>query len=306
VEKLRAPYFAVHYRVQREDDIAALLDRDLASLVVVVPEGFARRLHRGQLPTVQVISDGTYSPTSQRAGNYVTAIAREFAIEQQHDPGHHTGLPVVDTRIRIRYNPALRAQWPASLDMVLMAVTIVSMLLPAAFMVREKEQGTIEQLLVSPLRSWEITMSKLLPMTLVATIATLGSLGVLVRAFDLPVRGSLMLFVLATALTVFSMGGLGLVIATITRTLPSAMILAFMLSIPIQFLSGSMTPLEAMPAWQYYATLLSPQRYYLNIGYSLLLKGTSLGALWPDFLGLVVVGGALFGLGVRRFQRQFG
>jgi len=134
----------------------------------------------------------------------------------------------------------------------------------------------------------------------------LFSLGVLVLAFGLPVRGSLALFLAATALTVFGMGGLSLIIATVTRTLPSAMLLAFMLMIPIQFLSGNITPVEAMPAWQYYMTLLSPQRYYLNIGYSILLKGASFAVLWKDFVGLVLVGSVLFALGARRFQRQFG
>ncbi|MBI4280469.1 MAG: ABC transporter permease [Armatimonadetes bacterium] len=306
LDKLRAPYFSVRRRVQREREIDEELESDRASMVVVIPEGFARRLHRGQPAAVQVLSDGTYSPTSQRAGNYVAAIAQEFALEQQHGALDHATLPVVDARLRIRYNPALEAAWPQSLDMVFMAVTLISMLLPAAFMVREKEQGTIEQLLVSPLRPWEITASKLLPMILVATVATVGSLGVLGWAFGLPVRGSRTLFIVATALTVFSMGGLGLVIATVTRTLPGAMILAFMLIIPIQFLSGSITPVETMPAWQYYLTLLSPQRYYLNIGYGIVLKGASLGTLWRDFVGLILVGGGLFLLGARRFQRQFG
>lgn len=275
-------------------------------MVVVVPEGFARRLHRGEAPPVQVISDGTYSTTARLAGAYVNAIAQQFAQDQAHGTGHHVTLPVVDARIRMRYNPALQQAWPQSLDMLFMGVTLMSMLLPAAFMVREKEQGTIEQLLVSPLRPWEIVAAKIIPMVIVTTVATLASVAILARVFALPVRGSLALFLAATALTVFSMSGISLMIATFARTLPSAMILAFMLIIPIQFLSGSVTPVEAMPPLQYYLTLLSPQRYYLNIGYSILLKGAGLAVLWKDFAGLVLVGSGLFALGARRFQRQFG
>jgi len=306
IQRLRAPYFEIRRRIQREAEIVALLEQSEASLVVVIPEGFARRLHQGRPATVQVISDGTYSVTSQRAGAYVTAIASEFAAARRHPPGRRNALPIVDARIRMRFNPLLKAGWPAGLSMLLEAVTIVSMLLPAAFMVREKEQGTVEQLLVSPLRPWEITASKLLPMMLLAVAAALISLQVLVRVFDLPVRGSLALFLSATALMVFSMGGISLVIATIARTLPSALLLSFMMVIPITFLSGNFTPVEAMPAWQYYLTLLSPQRYYLNLGYGILLKGASFTVLWRDFLGLALVGGVLFALGVRRFQRQFG
>ena len=306
VHQLRAPHFEIRRRVQHEAEIVALLERGEASAVVVIPEGFARRIHQGRPAAVQVISDGTYSVTSQRAGAYVTAIAYEFAALRQRGPTQPDALPIVDARIRMRYNPLLQADWPAGLSMLLEAVTIVSMLLPAAFMVREKEQGTIEQLLVSPLRPWEITASKLVPMMLLTVGATLISLQALVWAFDLPVRGSLALFLGATALMVFSMGGIGLVVATLTRTLPSALLLSFMLVIPILFLSGNFTPVEAMPVWQNYLTLLSPQRYYLELGYGILLKGASFNSLWKDFLGLSLVGSALFALGVRRFQRQFG
>ena len=306
VEKLRAPYFSLSRHVRTNREVAGVLERGEASMVVIIPEGFARRIHRGAPAAVQVLGDGTYSPTAELAGAYVLAIAQEFVEAQQHEPPHHANLPVADARLRIRYNPTLRGEWPNGLDMLFMGVSLISLLLPAAFMVREKEQGTIEQLLVSPLRPWEIVASKLLPMMLLTTVAALAGLGVLVLAFGLPVRGSLALFLAATALTVFGMGGLSLMIATVTRTLPSAMLLAFMLMIPIQFLSGNITPVEAMPAWQYYMTLLSPQRYYLNIGYSILLKGASFAVLWKDFVGLVLVGSVLFALGARRFQRQFG
>lgn len=306
VEKLRPPYFSVRRTVEREWDIAALLDRGEVSMVVVIPEGFARRIHRETAAPLQVLGDGTFSTTTQLAGVYVRAIAHEYAAAQAHSPPHHASAPIAEARFRMRYNQALVAEWPQSLDMLFMAVTLMAMLLPAAFVVREKEQGTVEQLLVSPLRPWEITASKVLPMTVLVTGLTAAGVGVLAWAFGLPVRGSLLLFLGATALTVFSMSGIGLVVATFTRTLPSTMIVVFLLILPIQFLSGSTTPVEAMPAWQYYVTLLSPQRYYLNIGYGVLLKGASLPTLWKDLVGLALVGGGLFALGVQRFQRQFG
>lgn len=251
IEKLRPPYFTLRRMVRTDGEISGLLDRGEVSMVVVVPEGFARRIHRGEAASVQVLGDGTYSPTSQLAGASVRIIAQQFAAAQGHASPYQAKLPIVDARL-------------------------------------------------------EITASKIIPMILLGTAATLVSLGVLVWAFALPIRGSPVLFLVATALTVFSMSGISLVIATFTRTLPSTMILAFMLIIPIQFLSGSVTPVEAMPPLQYYLTLLSPQRYYLNIGYSILLKGASLATLWRDFAGLTLVGGGLFILGARRFQRQFG
>ncbi len=305
LERLRPPYFALRQRVETDREIARLLDQGRVSMVVIVPEGFARAILRGETPQVQVISDGTYSTTARLAAAYVNAIAQQFAQDRSPATVHHAGLPVVDARVRMRYNQGLLPEWPQSLDMLFMGVTLLSLLLPAAFMVREKEQGTIEQLLVSPLRPWEITAAKIIPMIIITTLATLASLGVLAWTLDVPIRGSLLLFLAATALTVFSMSGLSLVVAAFTRTLPGAMILAFLLIIPIQFLSGSVTPVEAMPVVQNYLTMLSPQRYYLNIGYSVLLKGAGLATLWRDFAGLVLVGSGLFLLGARRFQRQF-
>lgn len=306
IEKLRSPYFNLSRIIERDRDVAPLLDRGEVSMAVVIPEGFGRRVHQGGETSIQVLGDGTFSTTAELASAYVRAIAHEYAASQAHEPPQDAAPPVVDARFRMRYNQALVAEWPQSLDMLFMAVTLMAMLLPAAFFVREKEQGTVEQLLVSPLRPWEITASKVFPMTVLVPMLTAAGIGVLVWAFGLPVRGSLLLFLGATALTVFSMSGIGLVVASFTRTLPSTMIVVILLILPIQFLSGGWTPVEAMPAWQYYVTLLNPQRYYLDIGYGVLLKGASLPTLWKDFAGLALVGVGLFALGVRRFQRQFG
>lgn len=308
VERLRPPYFSLRRLVRRDREIETWLDREEAFLIVVIPEGYSRRLHGDQPASIQVLSDGTYSTTSQRATAYIQAIAAgvEAGAGAGHGRGEHPLLPVVEPRVRMRYNPGMRADWPQSLDMVLMGVTIMSMLLPAAFMVREKEQGTIEQLLVSPVRPWEIIVSKITAMMGVTTVAMLGGLGMLVWTLDLPIRGSVPLFLAATALTVFSMSGISLLLATVARTLPSAMLLVFVLIIPLQFLSGSFTPVEAMPTVQAWLTLLSPQRYYLTISYGILLKGAAFNALWREFAGLALVGVALVTFGVRRFLRQFG
>lgn len=302
VDRLRPPYLNVRRVITREREIDTVLERDEASAVVVIPEDFSRRLAAGGAASVQVISDGTYTPTSQIAGAYVAGIAQQFLLAQR-PPVRGAGL--VDARVRIRYNEALISEWYRGLEELFMTIMIIAMLLPAAFMVREKEQGTVEQLLVSPVRPWEIMAAKILPMALLTMIGTLGSLGILARAFNMPVRGSLTLFIVATMLVVIATGGLGLLIATAARTLPTALIMAFVLHIPISFLSGTITPIEAMPPVQYYLTLLSPYRYYLEIGYGVVLKGAPLSVLWPDLAGLTVLGAAMFAVGAWRFLRQF-
>lgn len=305
VDRLRPPYLNVRRVITREREIDAVLERDEASAVVVIPEDFSRRLAAGGAASVQVISDGTYTPTAQIAGAYVAGIAQQYLQAQQaRAPAVH-GAGLVDARVRIRYNEALIPEWYRGLEELFGAIMIIAMMLPAAFMVREKEQGTVEQLLVSPVRPWEIMAAKILPMALLTVAGTLGSVGILSHAFDMPVRGSLPLFTVATMLVVLATGGLGLVIATSARTLPTALIMAFVLHIPISFLSGTITPIEAMPPAQYYLTLLSPYRYYLEIGYGVVLKGAPLSVLWPDLAGLTVLSAAMFAVGAWRFLRQF-
>ncbi|HEV2281362.1 MAG TPA: ABC transporter permease [bacterium] len=305
VDRLRPPYLNVRRVITREREIDTVLERDEASAVIVIPENFSRRLAAGGAASVQVISDGTYTPTSQIAGAYVAGIAQQFLLARQQ-PASRRGTGLVDARVRIRYNEALISEWYRGLEELFSTIMIIAMLLPAALMVREKEQGTVEQLLVSPIRPWEIMAAKILPMALLTVLGTLGSLGILARAFDMPVRGSLALFIVATMLVVIATGGLGLLIATAARTLPTALIMAFVLHIPISFLSGTITPIEAMPPAQYYLTLLSPYRYYLEIGYGVVLKGAPLSVLWPDLAGLTVLGAAMFAVGAWRFLRQFG
>lgn len=304
VGKLREPYFAVQQLVGRDADIERLMRGDAVAAVVVVPEGFAERLRRGETAALQVLGDGTYTPTAQLAGAYVETIAQQFADEHARDRPGADRIGSVDARVRVRFNQALVPEWYRCLEELFQAVILIGLLLPAALMVREKEQGTLEQLLVSPLRRWEITASKVVPTILLASVATLSSLAVLILAFDLPVRGSLPLFMFATMLVVFAMGGYGLVIATISRTMPVALVLTIILIIAFQFLSGNITPVEAMPPWQYYVTLASPQRYYLTIGYGVVLKGASFLTLWREFAGLALMGALTFALGARRFVRQ--
>ncbi|MDH5347077.1 MAG: ABC transporter permease, partial [Nitrospira sp.] len=179
-------------------------------------------------------------------------------------------------------------------------------LLPAAALVREKEHGTVEQLLVSPVTPLQIMLSKVLAMTLVILAATvLATVSVLKPVFGVPIRGSAVLFLLLTALYSFTTAGLGLFAATITKNQAQVGMVALLVISPMLLLSGITTPFGAMPSWVQTLMALSPLRYYIDITYGILLKGIGLDLLWDSVLAMALLGGTMFGLGMWRFRRQF-
>jgi ABC-2 type transport system permease protein len=178
------------------------------------------------------------------------------------------------------------------------------MLLAAAAMVREREHGTVEHLLVSPLRPAELFAAKVVPVVALVPLAALGSVFAIVHGvFETPIRGSIALFYAVSVVYVFAMASLGLAIATVARNLGQAMLLLLLIMYPMMLLSGAFTPPESLGSLMWYATLLSPARHYVDFGYQVLFKGNGLADVWPDILGILGLGVALFALSVRRFVR---
>lgn len=311
-EKFRLPYFRVTHLIYSETEMEALLDQGTVSLVLVIPHGFARDLAKRNQAEVQAIVDGTLSNTALLALGYASQIAHEFAQELGERlgrvvPGRDHLSPQVKLKPRVIYNPNQKAEWFASLIELFSVITLVAILLPAAAMVREKEHGTIEQLLVTPITPVEIMLAKVISMASIVLVASLLSLFLVIYPiFNLPWRGNLLLYMAATALYVFSATGVGLLIATVCRTLPQTILFLLMIIPPILFLSGSWTPAEALPTWMRLVTHLSPLKYYLAIAYGILLKGAGLIQLWDDFVGLTILGLLLFAYCAFRFRQHFG
>jgi ABC-2 type transport system permease protein len=308
-EKFRLPYFRVTRNIIDEMEMVDLLNCGSISMAVVIPHGFARSLLQKNQAAVQVITDGTLSNTSLLALGFADQIISSFSQELSRQLGRsdrHQDLHArVELKPRVLYNPNQKGQWFAGLIELFSVITLVSLLLPAAAMVREKEAGTIEQLLVTPVRPVEIMAAKIISMASIVLIASTCSLFLIILPiFELPWRGNLGLFLVATALYVFSATGVGLFIATICRNLPQTILLVIMIIGPILFLSGSWTPIEAMPRLLRYLTYISPLKHYLHIAYSILLKGAGVVILWPDFLQLIVLGSALFAASAWQFRRH--
>jgi ABC-2 type transport system permease protein len=308
VSRFRAPYFKVVGYASSDEGLVGMLDGGQASLAVVIPPDFARRAQRAGA-RFQVISDGSQSTSATIAGAHIANIANGYSVdlfERQRGSGA-AGLarvPQVEARVRVEYNPNLLETWFSSLLEVLNHTTLIATLLAAAAMVREREHGTLEHLLVSPLRPAELFAAKVIPVVVLVPLAALGSLfGIVHGVFETPIRGSVVLFYAVSVIYVFAMASLGLAIAVVTRNLGQAMLLLLLIFYPMWLLSGAFTPPESMGPVMRYASLLSPVRHYIDFGYQVLFKGNGLAYVWPDIAGILVLGVALFALSVWRFRR---
>ena len=305
VSRFRAPYFKIVTYAASDAELVHFLETGRASVAIVIPPEFERRVSE-RAARFQVIADGTRSTSATIAGAHIARIAGEFGVELLERPrgGRTITVPQVEARVRVEYNTNLVESWFAGLLEVLNQVTMVSMLVAAAAMVREREHGTVEHLLVSPLRPAELFAAKVIPVVALVPLAALASVfGVVHVAFGTPIRGSVWLFYGVTVVYVFAMASLGLAIAVVTRNLGQAMMLLLLILYPMLLLSGAFTPPESMGTFMRYASVLSPVSHYVDFGYQVLFKGNGLAYVWRDVAGVLVLGLVLFGVSVRRFAR---
>jgi ABC-2 type transport system permease protein len=311
VSRFCPPSFEVKGEVNGNRDGIHLLDRGKAMMVLDIPPRFGESLLSGMPTAVQVQLDASNSVLGTFAGSYSTQIVSRFGLEAGLkriglDVSRLEGVPQVLEEHRVWFNPNQDNRWFMSIAELLNIITLFAILLPACAMVREKERGTVEQLLVTPLSPFQIMFPKILAMAVVILAGTgLSLFGVLKHCFGVPFKGSLYLYFAITLLYVFATAGLGLVISTIARNLGQAGMLTIITYGPMIFLSGAWTPPEAMPDFLRLLMLLSPLHYYIDASFGVLLKGADLTLLWDSVLGITILGGALFGLGLWRLRGQF-
>lgn len=287
----------------REGEAEAWLDRGEASLVLILPPGFQRALVRGEPARYQVVIDGSNSNVAANVRAYVHAIDHRYAAGYGEARGAATaGLRAVT---RVWFNPQQSSTVFMALSMIALAGMMVGTALPAASLVREKEQGTIEQLLVTPIRTWQLFLAKTLPPLLMCLLAV--SPGVLLAnwLFDVPLRGGYGFFLLQSAIFLASAIALGVFIGVYSQTLQQALLLSFFGLFPVLFLSGTVTPIESMPPFLQALSLLSPLRYYMDILLGVFLKGAGWRELWPQSLALAAIATALFAGALVTFRRRY-
>ena len=311
IHRFHAPYFRFDGEVAHPDEGIRRLDFGDDVVLLDIPPRFHEMLAGGEPAAVQMQVAATHSPQGLSAASYGARIVGEFGLDTSArmmglSAHGDLPLPIIRSDHRVWYNPNQDESWFMSISEVLTITTIFAVLLPAAALVRERERGTVEQLLVSPLTPFQIMFPKVVAMTLVILAGTALSLfGILHAIFDVPMRGSLLLYFALTTLYVFTTAGLGLVAATLATNQAQVSLMTILVVAPMINLSGTWTPPEAMPGWLSVLMLLSPLHHFVNISYGIQLKGVGLDILWPSVSAMVLLGGSLFGFGIWRFRRQF-
>ena len=287
------------------------LVRGQASLILHIPPGFSGRLLAGQAAPVQVLVDGSDSNFAVQGLNYVQRATRLYgdrlarAVRLEAVDVSRRPLPQVVVETRAWYNPDLTSRWymvPSLMGVLLMVVT---MLVTSMSLVKELEEGTMEQIIVTPLRPGELIAGKLLPFVLIGFIEVTLAVLVIRGVFHVPLRGHLLTLYALSGLFLLTTLGLGLFISTIVRTQQQAMMLAtFFVMMPFVLLSGFIFPVENMPEFIQYLAALIPLKYYLSIVRDIFLKGSGWADVWPDALALLAWGVGILALATAKFHKK--
>jgi ABC-2 type transport system permease protein len=304
-----ADYFRLAFDVDSEDEMRALIENGEARAGLVIPPDYAERTLTGGTAQVAFVLDGsdpTVASTSLAAAELIgQAHATRLLVDRISRTGMTSAVRFpVEVRSRVWYNPDLVSAFfmvPALIGMILQLLTSM---LTATAIVRERERGTIEQLIVTPIRSWELIVGKIVPYVLLAFIDTLEILVVGTLWFGVPIRGSLGLLLALSCLFLVSSLGIGLFLSTVARTQQEAMMLTWFTLLPTVFLSGFFFPLAAMPPALQAISHLVPLRYYLVIIRSVLLKGVGAETVLPEIAALAIFGVVLMGAAALRFRKR--
>lgn len=304
-----SPYFDVQRQLTDYRQIGDLIDQGKATIGLQINAGFAQNLRKGRTAPLQVIVDATNSNTALIASGYITQIALGFAQDYQKDhiyrisPQLMEEIPSVQLEQQPWYNPDLRSRW-FFVPGVIGSLTLVLVVILTAFaVVREREIGTLEQIMVTPIRPAEFILGKTLPFFLVglfdvSLIATVGTLW-----FQVPFRGRVLVLLVGAILFLLCMLGVGLLISTVSSTQQQAMVTSFFFIMPAITFSGFGFPISTMPQWLQYLTYLSPLRYFLVVLRSTYLKGVGMEILWPQMLAMAALGISLLMIAVLRFHK---
>ncbi len=304
-----ADYFQIAYDVDSEAELRELIDRGEARAGLIIPPDYSARLHDQGTTRISFVLDGSDPTAASTALSAAQLIGQAHATEVLETNLARLGRgavvePPVEVTTQVWYNPDLVNAYfmvPGVIGMILFAITSI---LTATAVVKERERGTIEQLIVTPIRPWELMVGKILPYVILALLDTFEVLFIGAWWFDVPIRGDLSLIFLLSSLFLLSGLGIGLLASTIANTQQEAMLTVWMTLLPGIFLSGFFFPLEAMPRVLQWVSYLIPLRYYLTIIRSLLLKGVGLPYLLEETIALAIFGVLIMTAAARRFRKR--
>jgi ABC-2 type transport system permease protein len=313
-----SPRFRLAAEAESEAEVRRLLDRGQVQAAIRVPAGFGRDLARGQTATVQILVDGANSNTAAIVAGYATQVVSRFsahamlAQQQTRLVGRsmltggpiHLTLPGVEARTRVWFNPELKSRNYFVPGVVVNIITLVTLMLTALAIVREKEIGTMEQLMVTPIRPVELMVGKTLPFALAGLADVILITVAALVVFHIPFRGNVLFLLGCASIYLLTTVGAGLFLSTISRTQQQAVMASFFFFMPAFMLSGFNFPIRNMPPAVQYLSYLDPLRYFIEIVRGIFLKGVGAEVLWPQMLALLVYGVLVLGFSALRFRKR--
>jgi len=296
------PYFKTPRPIATHD-IEGLMNTGALTFVIDIPPNFQRDLVGGRQPRLQVYVDATAMMQAGIGAGYIQQIIsaelNNFLSRSEVVP-----RPPVNLDVRIAFNPNVTTAWFTSVMAIINDVTMLAVILAGAAIVREREHGTMDHLLVMPLTPFEIAMSKIWSNALVITVAVGLSLTVVVRGLlGVPIAGSILLFLAGVVIYLFFATAIGIFLGTVARSMPQLGLLYMLVVIPMNMLSGSTTPLESMPPFLRTVMQASPSTHFVSFAQAILYRGAGFDTVWPQFLAVAMIGGLFLGLALLRFRR---
>ncbi len=304
--RLAAAFYPPHFKTPvmiSPREIDAGLDSGEYTFVLDIPPDFQRDVLAGRSPAIQLNIDATRMTQAFTGNVYVQQMISD-ELGDFLQPDHNSSPPTVALNLRMRFNPNLEQRWFGALMELINNVTMLSIILTGAALIREREHGTIEHLLAMPVTPAEIMLAKIWSMGLVVLLAALlALLGVVRGALQVPINGSIALFMFAAALHLFATTSMGIFLATLARSMPQFGMLLVLVLLPLQLLSGGSTPRESMPQFVQIVMEAAPTTHFVAAAQAILYRGAGLSVIWPQLLAIVLIGGLLFLGALQRFRR---
>jgi ABC-2 type transport system permease protein len=285
-------------------EIDTTMDSGRYVFVIEIPPRFEADVLAGRQPSVQINIDATAMTIAGNGAVYLQNIVQQEVLNYLQEKGYVSPTLPADLVARIKFNPNVESPRFTSVMQIINNITLLTVILSGAALIREREHGTIEHLLVMPVTPFEIMVAKIWANGLVIVTAAMLSLFVIVQwLLQVPIAGSLWLFVAGAVLYQFSITALGILLATFTASMPQLALLSIPILIAMNLLSGSTTPMESMPIWLQYVMSISPSTYFVSFAQAVLYRGADFGTVWPQMVCLTVIGFAFFGIALWRFRR---
>ena len=300
---LTKPYFKKPDLIELNQANEAL-DKGDYSFSIIIPPSFQRDLQAGRKPNVQLNIDATVMSQAFIGSSYIETIFNN-EVNEYFNRSAQTSTQPIQLVTHVRFNPNMTGFWFGGVMEVINNINMLTIILVGAAYIREREHGTLEHLLAMPLGPTEIMISKIWANGLAVLIAASFALIFIIKiVLQVPIAGSIALFIAAAAVSLFSAASIGIFLGTLARSMPQLGLLIFLTIIPLQMLSGGSTPQESMPIWVQNVMKLAPTTYFVRLAQSILYRGAGFSIVWPEFLAIAIIGMVFFFIALGRFRKS--